>query len=77
MDKRTIQIDSLKKRFQFTIAPGEIAHIGEGPNTWIWNVKNILISNNSEVTELDGSAYNQFDIRKSGLFKYVGVKELN
>ena len=77
MQKRIIAIDSTNKQFQFTVSPNEIAHIGNGPNTRLWNVKNVIIRSETQNIEIDGAEYGQFEFRKSGLFKYVGVKEIN
>lgn len=74
LDKRLISIDSIKQHFQFTLLPNEIAYIGSGPNTRLWNVSNILISKNEELIEIDGASYGQFEIKRSGLFKYSGLK---
>lgn len=77
MQKRIIAIDSTNRQFKFTVSPNEIAHIGNGPNTRLWNVKNVIITSQTQHIEIDGTEYGQFNIRNSGLFKYVGVMEIN
>ncbi len=76
MDKRIIQADSINKQFHFLLEPNEFAYIGSGPNTRLFNVNEILIKQEKETTTIHGMQYSQFEIRRSGLFKYVGVKEI-
>jgi len=61
MDKRTIQIDSLNNRFRFSLQPNEVAHLGIGSNMrFNRNVKNIIISNNTETLDINHNNYIQF-----------------
>ncbi len=76
MDKRIIHADSINNQFYFILEPNEFAYIGSGPNTRLFNVNEILIKQEEETTTIHGMQYGQFEIRRSGLFKYVGVKEI-
>ena len=76
MKKRIIAIDSTNNLFRFSLSPGEMAHIGSGPITMLWGVKSVVIVKGESIIKIYSYSYGQFDMRKSGLFKYVGIKEI-
>lgn len=76
MSKRQISMDTINNRFLFRLEPNEFAYLGNGSNTKLWKVKNILIQQEKDTIKIDGNQYGDFKIARRGLAKFVGIRRI-
>ena len=76
MDDNQISIDKNKKNFQFKLKSGHFAYIGRGSNTRLGIVDEIEIKTGNEIRSFDPKVQSEFELKKSGLMKFVGIKTI-
>ena len=69
-----ISIDKNEKQFQFRLNSGDFAFIGQGSNARLRIVDKIEIKTENETISFDPKVEGEFDIKNSGLMKFVGIR---
>ena len=74
MDDNKVSIDKNEKQFQFRLNSGDFAFIGQGSNARLRIVDKIEIKTENETISFDPKVEGEFDIKNSGLMKFVGIR---
>ena len=74
MDDNQISIDKNEKKFQFRLNSGDFAFIGQGSNARLGIVDKIEIKTENETISFDPKVEGEFELKNSGLMKFVGIR---
>ena len=74
MNDDKIRIDKDEKKFKFKLNSGDFAYIGRGTNARLGIVDKIEIKTGDEIKIIDPKDAGEFELKKSGLMKLVGIR---